>query len=156
MGKPKCVLVASGDDVMKRVLTAVLEEAGYEVRTSSGAHEALLQTSAYRPHAVVVTATLGDGDGYRVSRTIKTRHWQGQPFLPPKVFLLADHKIEHDADVEQMFRDFAKADAVLDMPLDMGLLLDRIVATIGRSGKPMEPTPRSRRSALWRRAGRLA
>jgi hypothetical protein len=65
----------------------------------------------------------------------------------------ARQKQIYDADIERMFREFSKADLVLDGPFEPGAFLDRVVATIGQADEPGAP-PRARRS-MWGRVGEI-
>jgi PAS domain S-box-containing protein len=63
-------LVADDNPMNRRVLTRLLESAGFRVWSASGGHEAVEMTIRHRPDVVLMDRRMGDLDGFEAVRRI--------------------------------------------------------------------------------------
>ena len=69
--KSVSVLVADDDEVVRRVVAAVLARAGYVVLSASSGEEALDLARSHRPQAIVLDIEMPELDGYEVTRRLR-------------------------------------------------------------------------------------
>jgi CheY-like chemotaxis protein len=100
----RVVLIVDDEDVDREALKSHLEGQGYQVMTAASGREALEQTAARCPGAVVLDLGLPDMDGFEVARTIRAISEQWHPPLqwPPALLLI--HPTEPPD--ETIFRGF--------------------------------------------------
>jgi CheY-like chemotaxis protein len=69
-GEP--ILVVEDNAAQLRLLSALLEDAGYPVRTAPDANEALLVLKTYRPRLILMDIQLPGIDGLTLTRMLKS------------------------------------------------------------------------------------
>jgi DNA-binding NarL/FixJ family response regulator len=75
------VLVVDDDDGCRRIITAVLEEAGYSVSAVGSGHQAVQVAGSERPRVVILDVCMPDMSGYEVCRQLKERFGDSLPIL---------------------------------------------------------------------------
>ncbi len=73
------ILVCDDDPQIRRALTLILRNAGYEVLATATGEEALDQAALAGPHAAVLDLMLPDTPGIEVCRRL--REWTDMPIL---------------------------------------------------------------------------
>src|SRR5258707_6918698 len=73
------ILVCDDDPQIRKALSVLLGEAGYEVLLAGSAEEALDRASLSRPHLAIVDVMLPDGNGIELCRSL--REWSEIPIL---------------------------------------------------------------------------
>ena len=135
------ILVVDDERALVLSLTALLEGAGYRVRTASDGATALAAYFAHRPDLVLLDVMMPCVGGHDVCRTIRA-HDATTPIL----FLTAygDEKNEIDGLA-------LGADDYLEKTLSDGLLLSRIAAALRRAeAKPKSTTTSDFAFGVWR------
>jgi DNA-binding response OmpR family regulator len=65
------ILAIDDDEMALRLVTTLLEAAGYQVRTAVGGLIGLKQAEAYRPDLILLDVQMPDLDGYEVCRRLR-------------------------------------------------------------------------------------
>ena len=73
------ILVCDDDPQIRRALSLILRDAGYEVLVSSNAEQALDRAAVAGPHLAIVDLLLPDEHGIGLCRRL--REWSGMPIL---------------------------------------------------------------------------
>ena len=117
------ILVIEDDAIMSRMLRALLERAGYAVRTERSGITGLSGAMLESPNLVVLDVRLPDLDGYEVCRKLRQ---QFNPWaLPILMFTGLDKPVDQ-------LRGFAfGADAYLTKPCDPDEILRTIALLLG-------------------------
>jgi two-component system KDP operon response regulator KdpE len=118
------ILVCDDDPQIRRALTLILREAGYEVLVTSDAEEALDRASLAGPHAAIVDLMLPDRPGIEVCRAL--REWSEIPIVVLSAIGEESTKIEALG---------AGADDYVTKPFGPGELVARIQAALRRAGR---------------------
>ena len=117
------ILLVEDDTALVRVLTTLLESAGYEVRPEGSGSRALACASDLQPDLVILDLGLPDMSGYEVCR--KLREFL-EPWTMP-ILVLTGRSAPSD-----QLRGFAHgADAYLTKPFDVHELLKTIALLLG-------------------------
>lgn len=113
MGKKK-VLVFDDDKDILEICKIILDEAGYEIKTSENARNIEDQVSAFMPNLILMDNWLPDSGGITATRTIKSNAVLKDI---PVIYFSANTDIEKLA-------DRAGADSYLAKPFDITDLED--------------------------------
>ncbi|HEY4916087.1 MAG TPA: response regulator transcription factor [Solirubrobacteraceae bacterium] len=118
------ILVCDDDPQIRRALSLILREAGYEVLIASSAEEALDYASVAAPHLAIVDLLLPDQPGIELCRRL--REWTEIPILILSAISDEQTKIEalHHG-----------ADDYVTKPFGPGELVARVKAALRRAGR---------------------
>jgi len=118
------ILVCDDDPQIRRALSLILREAGYEVLIASNAEEALDCASVAAPHLAIVDLLLPDQPGIELCRRL--REWTEIPILVLSAISDEQTKIEalHQG-----------ADDYVTKPFGPGELVARVKAALRRAGR---------------------
>jgi two-component system, OmpR family, KDP operon response regulator KdpE len=118
------ILVCDDDPQIRRALSLILREAGYEVLIASNAEEALDFASIAAPHLAIVDLLLPDQPGIELCRRL--REWTEIPILVLSAISDEQTKIEalHHG-----------ADDYVTKPFGPGELVARVKAALRRAGR---------------------
>ena len=123
------ILVCDDDPQIRRALSLILREAGYEVLMASTAEEALDRAAASGPHLAIVDLVLPDRPGIELCRSL--REWNQMPILV--LSAIGDEQTKIDA-------LHHGADDYVTKPFGPGELVARVRAALRRAGRdPSEP-----------------
>jgi len=112
------VLVVEDDPAIRRMVSSVLEEQGYEALTAEDAETAMELVSKHRPSAIISDVRLGGMDGATLSRRIKST----PEFSNTSVLLISAYP-EPDGHA---------GDAFLAKPFDVNALIEWVKASLER------------------------
>ena len=118
------ILVCDDDPQIRRALSLILRDAGYEVLVSSNAEQALDRAAVAGPHLAIVDLLLPDEHGIRLCRRL--REWSGMPILV--LSAVGDEQTKIDA-------LHAGADDYVTKPFAPGELVARVRAALRRAGR---------------------
>jgi two-component system KDP operon response regulator KdpE len=118
------ILVCDDDPQIRRALSLILREAGYEVLISSTAEEALDRAAVAGPHLAIVDLLLPDHHGIELCRRL--REWSEMPILVLSAIG------EEQTKVEALHHG---ADDYLTKPFGPGELVARVRAALRRAGR---------------------
>jgi len=118
------ILVCDDDPQIRRALSLILRDAGYEVLISSTAQEALDQAALARPHLAIVDLLLPDEHGIELCRNL--REWSEMPILI--LSAIGDEQTKIDA-------LHHGADDYVTKPFGPGELVARVKAALRRAGR---------------------
>ena len=124
------ILVCDDDPQIRRALTLILRNAGYEVLVTATGEEALNQAALAGPHAAVLDLMLPDTPGIEVCRRL--REWSDMPILV--LSAMADEATKIEA-------LHGGADDYVSKPFGPGELVARVRAALRRAGRST-PEPR--------------
>ena len=124
------VLVCDDDPQIRRALSLILREAGYEVLVSSTGEEALDRAAVGGPHVAIVDLLLPDVHGIELCRRL--REWSAMPILV--LSAIGEEQMKIDA-------LHHGADDYVTKPFGPGELVARVKAALRRSGRD-ESEPR--------------
>jgi CheY-like chemotaxis protein len=116
------VLVVDDDAWMRSVLTDLLPVEGYKVEEAGNGTSAIRLARKDRPDVVILDLVLPGMSGLDVLRELKSDSWTSN--IPVIVF---------GADTSQLPTDCARAEAVVEKPIDVSDLLDKIQRVIDRA-----------------------
>jgi two-component system KDP operon response regulator KdpE len=119
----KQILVCDDDPQIRKALSVLLREAGYEVLAAGSAEEALDRAALSRPHLAIVDVMLPDGNGIELCRSL--REWSEIPILI--LSAIGDEQTKIEA------LD-AGADDYVTKPFGPGELAARVHAVLRRAG----------------------
>jgi two-component system KDP operon response regulator KdpE len=123
------ILVCDDDAQIRRALSLILREAGYEVLIAATGEEALDSAAVERPHLAIVDLLLPDQHGIELCRRL--REWTEIPILI--LSAIGDEQTKIDA-LHQ------GADDYVTKPFGPGELVARVKAALRRAGRdPTEP-----------------
>ncbi len=117
------ILVCDDDAPIRRALSLILRDAGYEVLIAASAEEALDRAAVAAPHLAIVDLVLPDGHGIDVCREL--REWSDIPILV--LSALSDEQTKIDA-------LHNGADDYVTKPFGPGELVARVHAALRRAG----------------------
>jgi len=118
------ILVCDDDPQIRRALSLILRDAGYEVLVSSNAEQALDRAAVAGPHLAIVDLLLPDEHGIGLCRRL--REWSGMPILV--LSAVGDEQTKIDA-------LHAGADDYVTKPFAPGELVARVRAALRRAGR---------------------
>jgi two-component system, OmpR family, KDP operon response regulator KdpE len=118
------ILVCDDDPQIRRALSLILREAGYEVLITSTAEEALDGAAVTGPHLVIVDLLLPDRHGIELCQCL--REWSDIPILV--LSAISDEQTKIDA------LDHG-ADDYVTKPFGPGELVARVKAALRRAGR---------------------
>jgi len=118
------ILVCDDDPQIRRALTLILDDAGYEVLISSSAEQALDRAAVAGPHLAIVDLLLPDEHGIGLCRRL--REWSEMPILV--LSAVGDEQTKIDA-------LHAGADDYVTKPFAPGELVARVRAALRRVGR---------------------
>ncbi len=118
------ILVCDDDPQIRRALSLILRDAGYEVLISSNAEQALDRAAVAGPHLAIVDLLLPDEHGIELCRRL--REWSEMPILV--LSAVGDEQTKIDA-----LR--AGADDYVTKPFAPGELVARVRAALRRAGR---------------------
>jgi two-component system, OmpR family, KDP operon response regulator KdpE len=121
------ILICDDDPQIRRALSLVLREAGYEVLLTSLGEDALDRAALEGPHAAIVDLMLPDLDGVEVCRRL--REWSDMSILVLSAVGEEAMKIEALN---------AGADDYVTKPFGPGELVARVQAALRRAGRHAE------------------
>jgi two-component system, OmpR family, KDP operon response regulator KdpE len=124
------ILVCDDDPQIRRALTLILREAGYEVLIARSGEEALDAAAVAGPHLAIVDLLLPDQHGIEVCRRL--REWSAMPIL---VLSAID---EEQSKIDALHHG---ADDYVTKPFGPGELVARVKAALRRAGRD-ETEPR--------------
>ncbi len=117
------ILVCDDDPQIRRALSLILREAGYQVLIASTVEEALDRAAVSAPHLAIVDLLLPDGHGIDLCRRL--REWSEIPILV--LSAISDEQTKIDALHEG-------ADDYVTKPFGPGELVARVKAALRRVG----------------------
>jgi two-component system KDP operon response regulator KdpE len=117
------ILVCDDDPQIRRALSLILREAGYEVLIATSAEEALDRAAVSGPHLAIVDLLLPDEHGIEVCRQL--REWSAMPILV--LSAISDEQTKIDALNHG-------ADDYVTKPFGPGELVARVQAALRRAG----------------------
>ena len=118
------ILVCDDDPQIRRALSLILRDAGYEVLITSTAEEALDRAAVAGPHLAIVDLLLPDQHGIELCRRL--REWSEMPILV--LSAVGDEQTKIDA-------LHGGADDYVTKPFGPGELVARIEAALRRAGR---------------------
>jgi two-component system KDP operon response regulator KdpE len=118
------ILVCDDDPQIRRALTLILREAGYEVLSAATAEDALDRAAVAGPHLAIVDLLLPDQHGIEVCRRL--REWSEMPILV--LSAVGDETTKIDA-------LHCGADDYVTKPFGPGELVARVRAALRRAGR---------------------
>jgi two-component system KDP operon response regulator KdpE len=118
------ILVCDDDPQIRRALSLILREAGYEVLMASTAEEALDHAAVAGPHLAIVDLLLPDQPGIELCRRL--REWSQMPILV--LSAVGDEQTKIDA-------LHHGADDYVTKPFGPGELVARVRAALRRAGR---------------------
>ena len=118
------ILVCDDDPQIRRALSLILRDAGYEVLVSSNAEQALDRAAIGGPHLAIVDLLLPDEHGIELCRRL--REWSEMPILV--LSAVGDEQTKIDA-------LHAGADDYVTKPFAPGELVARVRAALRRAGR---------------------
>jgi two-component system KDP operon response regulator KdpE len=118
------ILVCDDDPQIRRALSLILREAGYEVLITATAEEALDGAAAAGPHLAIFDLLLPDGHGIELCRRL--REWSEIPILV--LSAISDEQTKIDALLHG-------ADDYVTKPFGPGELVARVKAALRRAGR---------------------
>jgi len=118
------ILVCDDDPQIRRALSLILRDAGYEVLVSSNAEQALDRAAVAGPHLAIVDLLLPDEYGIELCRRL--REWSEMPILV--LSAVGDEQTKIDA-------LHAGADDYVTKPFAPGELVARVRAALRRAGR---------------------
>ena len=118
------ILVCDDDPQIRRALSLILRDAGYEVLISSNAEQALDRAAVAGPHLTIVDLLLPDEHGIGLCRRL--REWSEMPILV--LSAVGDEQTKIDA-------LHAGADDYVTKPFAPGELVARVRAALRRAGR---------------------
>ena len=123
------ILVCDDDPQIRRALSLILRDAGYDVLISSNAEQALDRAAVAGPHLAIVDLLLPDEHGIELCRRL--REWSEMPILV--LSAVGDEQTKIDA-------LHHGADDYVTKPFGPGELVARVRAALRRAGRdPSEP-----------------
>lgn len=129
----KTILVVDDDALMRRSLSASLEQTGYSVETAATGENAVAAVTRKLPDLVLLDVGLPGMDGIETLRAMRRDH----PNLA--VILVTGRRRELDEIVGLEMG----ADDYITKPFDMDVLLAHIKAVMRRAQMPASPPPQS-------------
>jgi len=118
------ILVCDDDPQIRRALSLILRDAGYDVLISSNAEQALNRAAVAGPHLAIVDLLLPDEHGIELCRRL--REWSEMPILV--LSAVGDEQTKIDA-------LHAGADDYVTKPFAPGELVARVRAALRRAGR---------------------
>jgi two-component system KDP operon response regulator KdpE len=118
------ILVCDDDPQIRRALSLILRDAGYEVLIASSADEALDRAAVAGPHLAIVDLLLPDRHGMELCRRL--REWSEMPILV--LSAISDEQTKIDA-------LHLGADDYVTKPFGPGELVARVKAALRRAGR---------------------
>jgi two-component system, OmpR family, KDP operon response regulator KdpE len=118
------ILVCDDDPQIRRALSLILRDAGYEVLIASSAEEALDRAAVAGPHLAIVDLLLPDQHGIELCRRL--REWSEMPILV--LSAISDEQTKIDA-------LHLGADDYVTKPFGPGELVARVRAALRRAGR---------------------
>ncbi len=118
------ILVCDDDPQIRRALSLILRDAGYEVLSTATAEEALDRAAVAGPHLAIVDLVLPDQHGIELCRRL--REWSEMPILV--LSAVGDEQTKIDA-------LHGGADDYVTKPFGPGELVARIEAALRRAGR---------------------
>ena len=118
------ILLADGDEPVRKMLARVLESAGYVVLHASTASQAISQFESGRPDLVLLDMKSPEDDGWLTCETII----QAAPNLP--VIVITSWANQSEQALER------GVDVLMEKPLDMHMLLKNIQDLLHNSKTP--------------------
>jgi DNA-binding response OmpR family regulator len=110
----KTILLADDDPSVRTMVGRVLEMEGYEVLPASSGTEAVSQYLNGPPDVVLLDLNMPEKDGWEAWQLMNSLH----PSVPVIVITARPNQYEH--------ADQLRIDALMEKPLDLGLLLETI------------------------------
>jgi two-component system KDP operon response regulator KdpE len=118
------ILVCDDDPQIRRALSLILRDAGYEVLIASSGEEALDRAAVAGPHLAIVDLLLPDQHGIELCRRL--REWSEMPILV--LSAISDEQTKIDA-------LHLGADDYVTKPFGPGELVARVRAALRRAGR---------------------
>ena len=141
-GSPVRVLVVDDEPDLTEVLSGVLSDEGWQVRTAADGATAVAVARAFRPHAVVLDWMLPDMDGLRVLRELRAA--SGELGHVCVLFLTARDSVQ-----DRVAGITAGGDDYVTKPFSLEEVLARLRGLLRRAGTdPRSDTDRGERLAL--------
>lgn len=109
MAEPKKVFIFDDNTDILELCTFILEDAGYEIRTSSTSNNIIDQVTAYTPDIIFMDNWLPDVGGIEATRELKN-HAQLKDI--PVIYFSANNDV-------MLLADEAGADGYLSKPFDI-------------------------------------
>ncbi|MCC6165609.1 MAG: response regulator transcription factor [Caldilineaceae bacterium] len=122
----KQLLIVDDDSLMRRSLSATLDQAGYATRTAASAADALHAVHLERPDLVLLDIGLPDMDGLETLRSLRAV----APNLPV-IFVTARRR-----ELDEIVGLELGADDYITKPFDMDVLLAHVRAVLRRAAPP--------------------
>jgi len=106
----RTILVVDDDSSIRRLLSYLLEKAGYTVQTAGDGIEALARVESLKPDVVITDLMMAKLDGYELCRSMRGRH----EYDAVKIIVLTAR--DQPSDVETL--KAAGVDAVMKKPIN--------------------------------------
>ena len=117
------ILVVDDDPDQRRLLERVLHGAGYRVLTAPDGEAGIATLSAVRPALVVLDVMMPKMNGFQTCRALRA--------LPEGAKLPVIMLTSKDQPADRFWAEEVGADAYLQKPVDVTLLLDTIAERLG-------------------------
>ncbi len=121
MQKPT-ILVVDDSPLILRILSTILQKAGYQVVTAQDGEEAIEKVRDVRPALIFLDVMMPKKSGYEVAREIRTQNGMPQPRI---IMLTA---LDHDVDVEWARR--MGVDEFMPKPFNPSQITQRVEALL--------------------------
>jgi DNA-binding response OmpR family regulator len=121
----KTILLVDDDQLMRRSLALILEQAGYRASTAANAEDALAAARLDRPDLVLLDIGLPGMDGLEALRNFKDR------FGVPVIFLTARRR-----NLDEILGLELGADDYITKPFEADVLLAHVKAVLRRASLP--------------------
>jgi DNA-binding response OmpR family regulator len=119
---PRTILLVDDDALMRRSLAFHLEQAGYQVRTSASAEDAIESVRYAPPELVILDIGLPGKDGLEALREIKAQH------NLPVIFLTGRRR-----ELDEVVGLEMGADDYITKPFDVDVVLAHVKAVLRRT-----------------------
>lgn len=117
------ILVVDGDATTRRVIRALLEDAGHDVVEAEGGREGLEAIGAHTPDLVITELYMEEMDGIELLRNIREQ-WPSEPVL------VMSSRTGHEVPGILKIAELLGASGLLDKPIVQENLLEKVGAIL--------------------------
>ena len=137
------ILIVEDDPVVRELVAAVLQNAGFETDTAATGDAALDAVGAEKPELVLLDVRLPDMSGYTVCRTLREQ----RPDSMPIIFVSAERTEWYD----RVGGLLLGADDYITIPFAPDELVARVRTLLRRADRPVHEGPPKSKSSLTSR-----
>jgi DNA-binding response OmpR family regulator/cellulose synthase/poly-beta-1,6-N-acetylglucosamine synthase-like glycosyltransferase len=139
-GFRKLILIVDDDPTIQNILSLVLTKSGFEVSVASNGEDALHRVAEEIPDLIISDVMMPDMDGFTLLKEIRSK---SETCYIPVIMLTAKSSCEDVIDGLTL-----GADDYLSKPIDMDVLLSRVVSKLNRPPVPAENLIMDRQTGL--------